>query len=542
MREVPCPACGGARLNPVSMAVTVNGLNIFELCRRSIRKTLEVLESLELGRRDATIAEPVIKEIRARLRFLLDVGLDYLTLYRGAATLSGGEAQRIRLATQIGSGLVGVLYVLDEPSIGLHQRDNRRLLETLLRLRDLGNTLIVVEHDEETIRTADYVVDLGPGAGEHGGHVVAEGDVAGIIAEPTSITGDYLAGRRRIPTPDRRREGDGRTLTVVGAAENNLRNLDVTFPLGKLIAVTGVSGSGKSSLVQEILSKALHHKLYRSRAVPGRPPPHRRRRATGQGDQHRPVADRPNPQVQRRYLYEGVRPDQKALLLDPGGKGPRLPARPLLLQRPGRPLRGPAGVTGTSRSRCISFPTSTFRARCARVGGTTATRSRCSGKARSIADVLNMPVEEALAFFEAQAPIARILQTIYDVGLGYIRLGQPAPTLSGGEAQRVKLASELGKASHRQHPVHPRRAHHRTPLRGHPPTAAGPASAGGRRKHGRHHRAQPRRGPFRRLADRHGTRRRRRGWADSGAGNARTGDPDSGVLHGQVPARRPLGR
>ena len=273
MREVPCPACGGARLNPVSMAVTVNGLNIFELCRRSIRKTLDVLESLELGRRDATIAEPVIKEIRARLRFLLDVGLDYLTLYRGAATLSGGEAQRIRLATQIGSGLVGVLYVLDEPSIGLHQRDNRRLLETLLRLRDLGNTLIVVEHDEETIRTADYVVDLGPGAGEHGGHVVAEGDVAGIIAEPRSITGDYLAGRRRIPTPDRRREGDGRTLTVVGAAENNLRHLDVTFPLGKLIAVTGVSGSGKSSLVQEILSKALHHKLYRSRAVPGR---HRR--------------------------------------------------------------------------------------------------------------------------------------------------------------------------------------------------------------------------------------------------------------------------
>ena len=397
-----------------------------------------------MGRRDATIAEPVIKEIRARLRFLLDVGLDYLTLYRGAATLSGGEAQRIRLATQIGSGLVGVLYVLDEPSIGLHQRDNRRLLETLLRLRDLGNTLIVVEHDEETIRTADYVVDLGPGAGEHGGHVVAEGDVAGIIAEPTSITGDYLAGRRRIPTPDRRREGDGRTLTVVGAAENNLRHLDVTFPLGKLIAVTGVSGSGKSSLVQEILSKALHHKLYRSRAVPGR---HRRIEGAEQLDKAINIDQSPIGRTPRSNAATYTKVFDRIRKLF--SSTPEARARGYLPGRFSFNVRGGRceACRGDGNIKIEMHFLPDVYVPCEVCEGLRYNRDTLEvlWRGRSIADVLNMPVEEALTFFEAQAPIARILQTIYDVGLGYIRLGQPAPTLSGGEAQRVKLASELGK-------------------------------------------------------------------------------------------------
>lgn len=444
MREVPCPECGGARLNPVALSVTVGGLNIFELCRSSISQTLSVLDGLQLGRRDATIAESILKEIQARLRFLLDVGLEYLTLYRGAATLSGGEAQRIRLATQIGSGLVGVLYVLDEPSIGLHQRDNRRLLETLLRLRDLGNTLIVVEHDEETIRTADYVVDLGPGAGEHGGHVVAEGGYEQIVAEPTSLTGDYLAGRRRIPTPKARRSGDGRTVTVVGGAENNLRHLDVEFPLGRFISVTGVSGSGKSTLVQEILSKGLHHRLYRARAVPGR---HRR--------------------------IEGIEHLDKVINIDqsPIGRTPR--SNPATYTKVFDRIRALFASTPESRARGykpgrFSFNVRGGRCEACRGDGTIRIEMHflpdvyvpcevCEGrrynrdtlqvrwKERSISEILDMPVEEALAFFDAQPPIARILQTIYDVGLGYIRLGQSAPTLSGGEAQRVKLASELGK-------------------------------------------------------------------------------------------------
>ena len=444
MREVPCPECGGARLNPMSRAVTVGGLDIFELSSRSIRGTLDALEDLELGERDAAIAGPVLKEIRARLQFLLDVGLEYLNLYRGAATLSGGEAQRIRLATQIGSGLVGVLYVLDEPSIGLHQRDNRRLLETLMRLRDLGNTLIVVEHDEETIRSADHIVDLGPGAGERGGRLVAEGGLADVVSEPSSLTGDYLAGRRRIPTPGERRPGDGRTLTVVGAAENNLRRIDAEFPLGMLIAVTGVSGSGKSSLVQEILSKALHQKLHRARAVPGR---HRRIEGAG-------------------HLDKVIDIDQS-----PIGRTPR--SNPATYTKLFDRIRGLFASTPEARARGylpgrFSFNVRGGRCEACRGDGNIKIEMHflpdvyvpcevCEGrrynrdtlevrwKGSSIADVLDMPVEEALSFFEAQPPAARILQTIYDVGLGYIRLGQPAPTLSGGEAQRVKLASELGK-------------------------------------------------------------------------------------------------
>ncbi len=446
MREVPCPACGGARLNAASMAVTVGGMNIFELSNRSIRRTLDALERLELGERAAVIADPVLKEIRARLQFLLNVGLEYLTLYRGAATLSGGEAQRIRLATQIGSGLVGVLYVLDEPSIGLHQRDNRRLLETLLRLRDLGNTLIVVEHDEETIRTADYIVDLGPGAGERGGHVVAEGGLAEITSESTSLTGDYLVGRRSIPTPEGRRPGDGRTLVVVGASENNLRQIDVSFPLGMMIAVTGVSGSGKSSLVQEILSKALHHKLHRARSVPGR---HRRIEGVEQLDKvididQSPIGRTPrsNPATYTK-LFDRIR---KLFSSTPEARARGyMPGRFSFNVRGGRceACRGDGNIKIE-----MHFLPDVY-VPCEICEGRRYNRDTLEvrWKGRSIADILNMPVEEALTFFEAQPPIARILQTIYDVGLGYIRLGQPAPTLSGGEAQRVKLASELGKRS-----------------------------------------------------------------------------------------------
>ena len=446
MREVPCPTCGGARLNPLALSVTVGGQSIFELSSHSIRGTMDALEGLDLSERDATIAEAVLKEVRSRLQFLLDVGLDYLTLYRGAATLSGGEAQRIRLATQIGSGLVGVLYVLDEPSIGLHQRDNQRLIETLVRLRDLGNTLIVVEHDEETIRTADHVVDIGPGAGEHGGRIVSEGTPEHIAKDTSSLTGDYLSGRKSIPTPEIRRSGDGRTLKVVGATENNLQAIDVEFPLGNFIAVTGVSGSGKSSLVQQILSKGLHHKIYRSREVPG----HHKR-------------------------IEGIEEIDKVINIDqsPIGRTPRSnPAtytklfdriRTLFASTPDARMRGykpgrfSFNVKGGRCEACKGDGTIKIEMHflpdvyvpCEICGGDRYNRDTLDilWKGRSIADVLDMPIEEALRFFENQPSITRILQTIYDVGLGYIRLGQPAPTLSGGEAQRVKLSSELGKRS-----------------------------------------------------------------------------------------------
>ncbi len=446
MREVPCPTCRGARLNELALAVTIDGHNIFELSSHSIQGSMDILDNLQLSERDATIAEAVLKEVRARLQFLLDVGLDYLTLYRSAATLSGGEAQRIRLATQIGSGLVGVLYVLDEPSIGLHQRDNQRLIETLVRLRDLGNTLIVVEHDEETIRTADHIVDIGPGAGELGGRIVAEGSLDAIVGEPDSLTGDYIAGRRSIAIPPTRRIGDGRSLEVVGATENNLDNLTVEFPLSKFIAITGVSGSGKSSLVQEILSKGLHQKLYRSREVPG----HHKR-------------------------IDGVEHIDKVINIDqsPIGRTPRSNAatytklfdriRNLFASTPEARLRGympgrfSFNVKGGRCEACKGDGTIKIEMHflpdvyvpCEVCGGARYNRDTLDilWKGRSIADVLDMSVDEALRFFENQPAITRILQTIYDVGLGYIRLGQPAPTLSGGEAQRVKLSSELGKRS-----------------------------------------------------------------------------------------------
>ncbi len=446
MRQVPCDACGGGRLNPVSLAVTVGGSSIFEVSSQSLRRAVEFLDGLQLNERDATIADLVIKEIRARLQFLVDVGLDYLTLMRSAATLAGGEAQRIRLATQIGSGLVGVLYILDEPSIGLHQRDNRRLIETLLRLRDLGNTLIVVEHDEETARVADHIVDIGPGAGEHGGRIVAEGTLEDIMAEPASITGDYLAGRRTIPTPEDRRAGSGNAITVFGASENNLQKVDVTFPLGTFVAVTGVSGSGKSSLVQEILSKSLHGEINGSRVLPG-------------------AHDR----------IEGLEHIDKVINIDqsPIGRTPR--SNPATYTKVFDKIRQLYAATPDARMRGYKpgrFSFNVAGGRCETCKGDGTLRiemhflpdvyipcETCKGrrynrdtlevqfKGHSIADVLDMSIEQALHFFENQPPIARVLQTLYDVGLGYIRLGQPAPTLSGGEAQRVKLSSELGKRS-----------------------------------------------------------------------------------------------
>jgi len=444
MREVPCATCGGGRLNPVALAVTVGGRGIFDVSSLSLREAAEALENLALSEREQQIAGRVVKEILARMNFLLDVGLDYLTLLRSAATLAGGEAQRIRLATQIGSGLVGVLYILDEPSIGLHQRDNERLIETLVRLRDLGNTLIVVEHDLATIHSADYIVDIGPGAGEHGGRIVAEGSMDDLVAEPASITGDYLAGRREIAVPGTRRIGAGPALVVRGAQEHNLQDIDVAFPLGKLIAVTGVSGSGKSTLVQDTLSRALHAELHGSRILAGR---------------HRSV--------------DGIELIDKVINIDqsPIGRTPRSNA--VTYTKAFDPIRQLFASTPDAKQRGykpgrFSFNVAGGRCEVCKGDGTLKIEMHflpdvyipcetCKGrrynrdtlevtfKGHSIADVLDMSIEEALHFFENQPRIARIMGTLYDVGLGYIRLGQPAPTLSGGEAQRVKLAAELAK-------------------------------------------------------------------------------------------------
>ena len=444
MAVVPCDACGGGRLNPISLAVTIDGRNIAEASDLSLGDARDFFDSLELSERDAHIADRVLKEVKARIRFLLDVGLDYLTLSRSAATLAGGEAQRIRLATQIGSGLVGVLYILDEPSIGLHQRDNQRLIETLLRLRDLGNTLIVVEHDEETIRSADHIVDIGPGAGEHGGAIVAEGPLKTITAARESITGDYLAGRRQIEVPLLRRTGNGQSIAVLGASENNLQGIDVEFPLGMFTAVTGVSGSGKSTLVEEILWKTLANKVNRARVVPGR---------------HKKV--------------EGIDWIDKVIDIDqsPIGRTPR--SNPATYTKLFDRIRTLFSQTQESRARGykpgrFSFNVAGGRCEACKGDGTIKIEMHflpdvyvpceiCDGKrynretleilwkGHNISDVLEMSVEEALGFFENQPKIVRILQTLYDVGLGYVKLGQPATTLSGGEAQRIKLASELGK-------------------------------------------------------------------------------------------------
>ncbi|MBR6524359.1 MAG: excinuclease ABC subunit UvrA [Clostridia bacterium] len=443
MATEPCPVCQGQRLRKEALAVTVGDKNLAQLSDMNIRAAREFLQGLQLGVNQTMIAQPILREVDARLRFLCDVGLEYLTLSRGAATLSGGEAQRIRLATQIGSGLVGVLYVLDEPSIGLHQRDNARLLGTLKHLRDLGNTLIVVEHDEETLRSADYIVDIGPGAGEHGGHIVAQGTLEDIMNTPGSITGQYLSGQKTIPVPKKRRKPTG-FLTVRGAREHNLKNIDVSFPLGVFCCVTGVSGSGKSSLVNSILYGQLSHLLNRARP----------RRAD---------FDR----------IEGVEQLDKIIAIDqsPIGRTPRSnPAtytglfdliRKVFAQTPEAKVRGfkenrfSFNVKGGRCEACagdgllkieMHFMSDIY-VPCEVCGGKRYNRETLEVKYRgfSIADVLDMTVEEALRVFENHPAIYQKLQTLYDVGLGYMRLGQSSTTLSGGEAQRVKLATELSR-------------------------------------------------------------------------------------------------
>ena len=446
MREVPCPACDGARLKPATLAVTVNDKHIAEVCRLSIGESAAFLAKLELSERDRMIAERVTKEINARLGFLLDVGLDYLSLDRAAATLAGGEAQRIRLASQIGSGLVGTLYVLDEPSIGLHQRDNRRLIDTLLRLRDLGNTVLVVEHDEDTIRESDWIVDIGPGAGEHGGSVVYSGPVKGILKCADSVTGQYLAGKRSIPVPHERRKPGGDHLVVKGAREHNLLNLDVKIPLGCFVAVTGVSGSGKSTLVRDILLPVLMQRIYKSKVAAGR---------------HKAIT--------------GIEKLDKVIDMDqsPIGRTPR--SNPATYTGVFDHIRKLFATTAEAKVRGylpgrFSFNVSGGRCEACSGDGTIKIEMHflpdvyvpcevCKGarynrdtlditfKGKNIAEVLDMPISEAVDFFSNQPAIARHMKTLVDVGLGYVRLGQSAPTLSGGEAQRVKLAAELAKRS-----------------------------------------------------------------------------------------------
>jgi len=447
MRETPCPTCKGARLKPEVLAVTLGGKSIAEVCALSIDECAAFLKQVTLNKREAQIAERVMKEVHARLGFLLDVGLDYLSLDRPAATLSGGEAQRIRLATQIGSGLVGVLYVLDEPSIGLHQRDNRRLIDTLTRLRDLGNTLIVVEHDEETIRTADWVVDIGPGAGEHGGKVVVSGSYEELIASEESITGAYLSGRKAIEIPDSRRPVDPkRQLVIKGAKENNLKDIEVSIPLGLFVSVTGVSGSGKSTLVNDILYTTLANKLNGARLVPGR---HRTVTGIDQLDKVVHVDQSPIGRTPRSNpaTYTGVFDKVRALFAETSEAK----------VRGYQQGRFSFNVKGGRCENCSGDGTITIEMNflpdvyvpCEVCHGARYNRETLEVhyKGKTIAEVLDMPIEIAHDFFESVPTIARYLKTLCDVGLGYVRLGQSAPTLSGGEAQRVKLATELQRRS-----------------------------------------------------------------------------------------------
>ena len=447
MRQIPCSVCNGARLKPEVLAVTVGDMNIAQICELSIADCATFLRGISLSARESQIAERVLKEVNARLGFLLDVGLDYLSLARPAATLSGGEAQRIRLATQIGSGLVGVLYVLDEPSIGLHQRDNKRLIETLTRLRDLGNTLIVVEHDEETIRTADWIVDIGPGAGEHGGKVVVSGSYQDLIDSQESITGAYLSGRKSIAIPEIRRAIDpGRQLVIKGAKENNLKDIEVAIPLGVFVSVTGVSGSGKSTLVNDILYSTLANKLNGARIVPGR---HRTVTGIDQLDKVVHVDQSPIGRTPRSNAatYTGVFDKIRALFAETTEAKVRG-----YLQG-----RFSFNVKGGRCENCSGDGTITIEMNflpdvyvpCEVCHGARYNRETLEVryKGKTIAEVLDMPIEIAHTFFELVPAIARYLKTLCDVGLGYVRLGQPAPTLSGGEAQRVKLSTELQRRS-----------------------------------------------------------------------------------------------
>ena len=444
MDFTPCPECGGKRLSPEILAVTVGGLNIYELCSLNVTSALRFFEELKLTQTEETIAKEILKEIRARLGFLQSVGLDYLTLWRKSGSLSGGEAQRIRLATQIGSALVGVMYILDEPSIGLHQRDNSKLIDTLCRLRDTGNTVIVVEHDEETMMASDYIVDIGPGAGIHGGEVVAAGTPEDIMKNESSLTGAYLSGRKKIPVPEKRREGNGAYLTIKGARENNLKNVDVDIPLGKFVCVTGVSGSGKSSLVNSILLNELSRKLNRAHTFPG-----------------------------KFDSIEGIENLDKVVSIDqsPIGRTPR--SNPATYTGLFTDIRELFAMTPDAKARGYTAGRFSFNVkggRCEMCEGdgvrciemhflpdVYVTCDTCHGKrynqdtlevkykGKSIFDVLDMTVEEGLQFFSNMPKLARKLQTLYDVGLGYVKIGQSSTTLSGGEAQRVKLATELSK-------------------------------------------------------------------------------------------------
>lgn len=446
VNDVTCPKCHGARLNDEVLAVTINGVNIYEFTTMSIQKEMDFVNSLELTDREKMIGEQILKEIKARLKFLLDVGLDYLSLSRSAGTLSGGEAQRIRLATQIGSGLMGVLYILDEPSIGLHQRDNEKLLATLKRLRDLGNTVIVVEHDEDTMYAADCIVDVGPGAGIHGGEIVCVGDVEKIKQCPNSITGKYLSGERKVPVPEKRRKGNGLFLEVRGAAENNLKNINVKIPLGEFVCVTGVSGSGKSSLVNEILYKALARDLNRAKTIPGK---HKEIKGMENLDKVIAIDQSPIGRTPRSNpaTYTGVFTDIRMLYA----------ATTDAKMRGFTPSRFSFNVKGGRCEACqgdgiikieMHFLSDVY-VPCEVCKGKRYNREtlEVKYKGKSINDVLEMSVEEGMEFFSNIPKIYRKLKTLYEVGLGYIKLGQPATTLSGGEAQRVKLATELSKRS-----------------------------------------------------------------------------------------------
>ena len=446
MASAPCTQCHGDRLSAIARAVTVGGIGIMDFCRMSIRQELEFMDNLRLTGNMAVVAEQVVREIKSRLQFLMDVGLQYLTLSRAAATLSGGESQRIRLATQIGSSLMGVLYILDEPSIGLHQRDNDKLLQTLCRLRDIGNTLIVVEHDEDTMRAADYIVDVGPGAGSHGGQIVAAGSLEDIINTPQSVTGQYLSGFKKIPVPSRRRAGNGYALSIKGATENNLKSVDVSIPLGTLTCVTGVSGSGKSSLVGEVLNKTLLARLNHARTRPG-----------------------------ACSCVEGIEHLDKVIDIDqsPIGRTPR--SNPATYTGLFNDIRDLFASTAEAKMRGYGpgrFSFNVKGGRCEACCGDGLVKIEmhfladvyvpcevCRGqrynretlevlyKGKNIAQVLDMTAEEAVDFFGNLPKICRKVQTLVEVGLGYVKLGQSSTTLSGGEAQRVKLATELSRVS-----------------------------------------------------------------------------------------------
>ena len=445
MRITPCHECGGQRLKKSSLAVTVGGMNIAQITALSVEKLQEFLQDLELTHQQTLIGGQILKEIRARIQFLMDVGLDYLTLARATGSLSGGEAQRIRLATQIGSGLVGVAYILDEPSIGLHQRDNDKLLGTLKHLRDLGNSVIVVEHDEDTMREADHIVDIGPGAGEHGGEVVAQGTAEEIMKNKSSITGAYLSGRMRIPVPAERKKPTG-WIKVVGAQENNLKNIDVDIPLGVMTCVTGVSGSGKSSLVNEIVYKRLARELNRARTIPGK---HRDILGIGQLDKVIDIDQSPIGRTPRSNpaTYTGV----FDLIRDLFAATPDAKARGYKKGRFSFNVKGGRceACSGDGIIKIEMHFLPDVYVPCEVCGGKRYNRETLEVhyKGKNIYDVLDMTVEEALEFFEPVPSIRRKMETLYDVGLSYIRLGQPSTTLSGGEAQRIKLATELSKRS-----------------------------------------------------------------------------------------------